>query len=162
MGALMGYFDGLRRYFAVSGRSSRTQYWGFQLGMAVLIGAALLIEAKLTGRMPRVLDLGFPALFAVVVHLVPSLTVSVRRLHDAGHSGWWMLVGLVPVAGTIWLLVKLCEAPAQVGLNRFGPDPRYSAPGLSQTRLAALPGQVRVLVEQMVERVRAGQLGAQS
>ena len=59
---------------------------------------------------------------------------------------WCVLVGLVPVAGTIWLLVKMCEAPAQVGLNRFGPDPRYAAPGLSQTRLAALPGQVRVLV----------------
>jgi uncharacterized membrane protein YhaH (DUF805 family) len=152
MGALMGYFDGLRRYFVVSGRSSRTQYWGFQLGMALLIGAALFAEARLTGRMPRLLDLGFPSLFAVVVHLVPSLTVSVRRLHDAGHSGWWMLVGLMPVVGTIWLLVKMCEAPAQVGLNRFGPDPRYAAPGLSQTRLAALPGQLRLVAQMMLQQ----------
>jgi uncharacterized membrane protein YhaH (DUF805 family) len=60
--------------------------------------------------------------YALLVFL-PSLAVSVRRLHDRDLSGWWILIGLVPVLGAILLLVWSCMEGTQ-GDNRFGPDPK--------------------------------------
>lgn len=54
--------------------------------------------------------------------------VSVRRLHDTGRSGWWLLIGLIPLAGAIVLLVFLCT-DSEPGPNRFGPSPKADAAG---------------------------------
>lgn len=55
--------------------------------------------------------------------LLPSLAVGVRRLHDTGRSGWWLLIGLIPIIGTIILLVFLC-LDSQDGDNKYGPYPK--------------------------------------
>lgn len=55
--------------------------------------------------------------------LVPSLAVSVRRLHDVGKSGWFLLIALIPLVGGIWLLVLDCTEGKR-GLNEYGPDPK--------------------------------------
>ena len=60
--------------------------------------------------------------------LLPSLGVSVRRLHDIDRSGWWLLIALVPVVGAIVLLV-FCVRDSQPGTNRFGPNPKDAMPG---------------------------------
>ncbi len=54
---------------------------------------------------------------------VPGLAASVRRLHDVGKSGWYLLVYLIPIAGPIWLLVLLCT-DSQPGDNKYGPNPK--------------------------------------
>lgn len=54
---------------------------------------------------------------------IPNLAVAVRRLHDSNRSGWWILIGLVPFIGAIWLLV-LYLIDGTPGPNRFGPDPK--------------------------------------
>ncbi|WP_421759487.1 DUF805 domain-containing protein [Devosia sp.] len=149
---MLGYFDALLRYFEFSGRTSRTQYWMFQLTMTALIVGAVLAEAKLTGRVPRAEDMGFPTLFAVIFHTVPSITVTVRRLHDSGRSGWWYLIGMVPLIGSIWLLVLMCAGPDGVGMNGYGEDPRYHAPGLTRTPIAALPNRAQMLLQQIGQR----------
>lgn len=56
--------------------------------------------------------------------LLPTLAVGVRRLHDGDHSGWWLFIGLIPLIGTIVLLVFLIR-DGTPGLNRFGPSPKY-------------------------------------
>jgi uncharacterized membrane protein YhaH (DUF805 family) len=56
--------------------------------------------------------------------LVPGVTVSVRRLHDTGRSGWWLLIALVPLVGAIVLLVFLAQ-DSQRGDNEFGANPKY-------------------------------------
>ncbi|TJY41720.1 DUF805 domain-containing protein [Cohnella pontilimi] len=61
-------------------------------------------------------------LYALAI-LLPSLAVSVRRLHDTGRSGWWLLIGLIPLIGAIILLVFTCQ-DSQPGDNRYGPNPR--------------------------------------
>ena len=54
---------------------------------------------------------------------IPSLAVSVRRLHDTGRSGWWLLVVLVPLVG--WLIVLyFMVQPGETAENRYGPDPK--------------------------------------
>ena len=55
--------------------------------------------------------------------IIPSLAVTVRRLHDAGHSGWWYFISLIPFVGGIILLVMLCE-DSQDGDNKYGPNPK--------------------------------------
>ena len=55
--------------------------------------------------------------------LIPSLAVTVRRLHDVGKSGWILLIGLIPIVGAIWLLILLLR-DSEAGENKFGPDPK--------------------------------------
>jgi len=55
--------------------------------------------------------------------LVPGLAVCVRRLHDIGKSGWWVLIGLVPVIGGIWLLVLMC-LDGEPKENQWGANPK--------------------------------------
>jgi len=59
--------------------------------------------------------------------LVPGLAVLWRRLHDTGRSGWWVLIGLVPLVGVIVLIVFLAT-DGTPGDNRYGPNPK-AAPG---------------------------------
>src|SRR2546430_1678715 len=73
-----------------------------------------------------------PALFALLAIfyvgiLLPALAVGVRRLHDTGRSGWWLLFGLVPLVGGITLLVFSCT-DSQPGENKYGPNPKAAAP----------------------------------
>jgi uncharacterized membrane protein YhaH (DUF805 family) len=57
--------------------------------------------------------------------IIPSIAVSVRRLHDIDRTGWWVLISLVPVIGTIVLLV-FAVLDGTPGENRFGPNPKAS------------------------------------
>ena len=54
--------------------------------------------------------------------ILPGIAVSVRRLHDIDRTGWWVLLGFIPVIGTLWLIYWACQ-PGTSGPNRFGPDP---------------------------------------
>jgi uncharacterized membrane protein YhaH (DUF805 family) len=58
---------------------------------------------------------------------IPGLAVTVRRLHDTGRSGWWVLVGLIPVIGFIILLVFMV-LDSQPASNQWGPNPKEAAP----------------------------------
>jgi uncharacterized membrane protein YhaH (DUF805 family) len=67
------------------------------------------------------------SLYSLAV-LVPSIAVGARRLHDIGRSGWWQLIGLVPILGWIVLIVWAATA-GDSGSNRFGPDPKLGEDG---------------------------------
>ena len=58
-----------------------------------------------------------------LILLIPSISVSVRRLHDIGKSGWWLLLGFIPIAGPIVLLVWFCT-DSQPGENQWGANPK--------------------------------------
>jgi len=59
--------------------------------------------------------------------LLPSLAVAVRRLHDAGKSGWFLLIALIPLIGGIWLIVLLAK-DGEPGTNKWGPNPKEGVP----------------------------------
>lgn len=70
--------------------------------------------------------LGTVGLFSctlILAMLMPSFAVTVRRLHDTDRSGWWCLIGVMPILGPIWL-TALLVFDGQAGENRFGPDPK--------------------------------------
>ena len=60
--------------------------------------------------------------------LIPSIAVSVRRLHDTNHSGWWLLINLLPLIGTI-ILVFFLVRDSQPGQNQYGPNPKGMTTG---------------------------------
>ena len=109
------YLKCWKQYADFTGRARRTEYWMFAL---VNFGIALLLE----------LILGFTFLYFLtyvysLAIFIPSLAVCVRRLHDIGRSGWWYLIGLVPVVGWIILIIWFCT-DSQPGANKWGKNPK--------------------------------------
>lgn len=152
---MFGYFDTMLRYFEFAGRSSRTQYWVYTVISVVICGAALYLDVAVLGYFrPGVSGFGPLTMFCLFIHIVPNITVTVRRLHDSGRSGWWYWICLVPFIGGIWLLVLMCLGPDTYGPNDYGDDPReatWVAP-----RAKAVPlSRAQLFVDKMDARRRA-------
>lgn len=119
------YVDVLRKYAVFEGRARRKEYWMFCL-FNIIASCAFLTVDVMTGMFNRAVGMGvFSALYSLAV-IVPSLAVSVRRLHDTDRSGWWLLIALVPCLGAIVLLVYTVQGGTP-GQNRFGSDPKAAA-----------------------------------
>lgn len=120
------YLKCLKQYIDFWGRARRKEYWMFTLWNVVItlfLAALAAIGTEIgsdsfVSYIPMVLYL----LYGLFI-LIPSFTVSVRRLHDIGKSGWWILIGLIPVIGSIILLVWYCTE-GQRCENEWGPDPK--------------------------------------
>ncbi|WP_201527587.1 DUF805 domain-containing protein [Psychrobacter frigidicola] len=106
---------GLRNYVNFSGRARRKEYWYFVLVQFILMFIAMVLDAVIFNS-----ETG---LFYVLVALglfLPSIAVGVRRLHDTSRSGWWLLMSLIPLIGTIILLVFFAS-DTKPKTNRWGP-----------------------------------------
>jgi uncharacterized membrane protein YhaH (DUF805 family) len=119
-------FQPLRKYADFNGRARRAEYWLFALLM-ILISIPFSIIAEIveaTGEMdPATAGLFLVFGLAMVGLLIPSLAVTVRRLHDSNRSGWWALIGLIPLIGGLVLFV-FAILDGTPGPNRFGADPK--------------------------------------
>lgn len=110
------YLKVLKQYVGFSGRAQRKEYWMFVLfNMIAMI--ILTVLDKVIGTEPLLYGL-----YSIAV-LLPSLAVSIRRLHDSGKSGAWILIGLIPFIGAIVLLVFMCT-DSQPNDNQYGPNPK--------------------------------------
>ncbi|HEV7147700.1 MAG TPA: DUF805 domain-containing protein [Pedococcus sp.] len=115
----MSFADAVRsvltQYANFTGRARRSEFWWYTLFTAVVYFVLGIVAAAAhTSVLTYIVAL---ALF------VPTLAVSVRRLHDTGRSGWWVLVDLVPFVGWI-VLVVFCVQDSQPGTNAYGPSPK--------------------------------------
>jgi uncharacterized membrane protein YhaH (DUF805 family) len=127
------YLNVIRNNYAnFTGRARRREYWMFTLINTIIV-VALELVAVAGGYNPSSADvgsisplaavfLGLAGIYALAV-LVPSLAVTVRRLHDAGYSGWVYLIGLIPFIGGIVLLV-FTIMDSKPGANKWGPNPK--------------------------------------
>ncbi len=114
------YLEVWRKYAVFAGRAGRREYWWFFLFNLVFSLALGLVEI-VTGCFGAGIGL-LSVLYSLAV-FVPSLAVTVRRLHDTGRCGWWVLVGLIPFVGVVVLLVFMVRDGAP-GENRYGPNPK--------------------------------------
>lgn len=107
--------SGFRRYFDFSSRSSRSEFWWWWL-FFIISGWMVFVLDALFGTSPV-----FYLLWALFL-ATPYVAVAVRRLHDLGKTGWWLLIGIIPFIGPIVLLFWFVS-PGGEGDNRYGADP---------------------------------------
>lgn len=114
------------KYSIFSGRASASEFWFFFL-FKIIVGIVsytiLGFFAGLTGvwLFKVIIDLAF---------LLPSLAVSVRRMHDIGKGGGWIFISCIPIIGWIWFIVLCCES-SQYGENRFGHNEEQIQSGMN-------------------------------
>lgn len=109
------YIAVLQKYSVFEGRAARPEFWWFTLLNIMAALALAAVDAVIFGG---------PLLYILyaLATLIPSAAVGVRRLHDTGRTGWWLLLVLVPLAGPLVLLFFFVQ-DGQVGHNEYGPEP---------------------------------------
>ena len=119
MNAWDWYLDAWHNFGNFEGRSSRPAFWYFCLVNLIVVFMCLFLDVAIFG------EADFPVLstFYALGTFLPGLSLTVRRLHDTGSSGWYVLWGVLPVLGALVLLVVLTER-SQSGPNLYGPAPK--------------------------------------
>jgi uncharacterized membrane protein YhaH (DUF805 family) len=115
------YLTVLKKYATFSGRARRKEYWMFTLINIIISMIILAIDTAIAGG--NIENKGVIGNIYSLALFIPSLAVSVRRLHDVNKSGWYLLLWLLPIIGWIWLLV-LHVTEGDSGSNEYGNDPK--------------------------------------
>ncbi len=116
------YLEVLKKYAVFSGRSRRKEYWYFVLFNLIISILLAIVDSVLGTFIPQIGMGIIGGLYALAV-FIPSIAVSIRRLHDRDRSGWWLLIGLIPLIGLIVLLVFMLQNSTP-GQNRYGANPK--------------------------------------
>lgn len=126
---MKAYIDFFRHYINWRGRTGRKGYWLF-----VLVNIIIIFVLQILDRIIATTFLGFSSqevnshagiytltVLYIIATFIPNITLSIRRLHDINKSGWWLLLSLIPIAGSLILLVFACLKSG--GDNQFGNQP---------------------------------------
>ena len=116
------YLNVLKKYAVFNGRARRKEYWFFAL-FNLIASIVLSVIDLMTGSFDAEFGTGLLSGIYALAVLIPSLAVSVRRLHDTDHSGWWLLIALIPLVGAIVLLVFVLQ-DSKPGENQYGSNPK--------------------------------------
>jgi uncharacterized membrane protein YhaH (DUF805 family) len=119
------YIEVLKKYAVFNGRARRKEYWYFVLFNFIISLILGLIEGLIIGINGSVHETNFSVLGLIysLAIFIPSIAVAVRRLHDTDRTGWWILIGLIPVIGWIIFLIFLVQ-DSSPGENKYGPNPK--------------------------------------
>jgi uncharacterized membrane protein YhaH (DUF805 family) len=118
------YLEALKKYAVFSGRSRRAEFWYFVL-FNLIVAIVLSLIDRLIGTFSGASNIGILSGIYSLAVLIPTLALWVRRLHDIDRTGWWVLINLIPLIGTIVLLV-FALTPGTPGSNQYGPDPKQA------------------------------------
>jgi uncharacterized membrane protein YhaH (DUF805 family) len=113
------YINVLKKYAVFSGRARRREYWMFCLFNTLFTFAAMFLDHMLGTNKGA----GVVYCIYTLAILIPSLAVAARRLHDTGKSGWFLLIGLIPLIGAIWIFVLFCFE-GEAAENKYGLNPK--------------------------------------
>jgi uncharacterized membrane protein YhaH (DUF805 family) len=123
------YLDVFRKYAQFDGRARRKEYWMFTLFNLVAYFVLAIVGFLFVALLAKGEHQGLALLFLAPIWIyglaviIPGLAVTVRRLHDTGRSGWWILISFVPFVGGIILLVFTC-LDSEPGTNLYGLNPK--------------------------------------
>ena len=118
------YIECLKKYVVFSGRARRKEFWMFFLFDKIILIALYILACLLC-------SLGSAALCQIAVVMIvlycfaiilPTLSVTIRRLHDVGMSGWWVLIVFIPLGGLV--ILGMMAADSQPDDNKYGPNPK--------------------------------------
>ena len=122
----------LRQYADFKGRARRKEFWMFVLFYQIfawLCQSCLYVlnyldeEWIIASPEPAFTIISIIYGILILSLLIPGISVNVRRLHDVGKSGWFLLVALIPIVGIIWLIILYCK-DGESGLNKYGENPK--------------------------------------
>ena len=113
------YTYALKNYAKFTGRARRREYWMFIL-FNFVIGFFLGIIDGLLGTFNAEAQVGLLGTLYSLFVLIPSIALGVRRLHDIGRTGWWLLIGFIPFIGAIVLLIFFVLDSREEG-SKYGP-----------------------------------------
>lgn len=124
------YLTVLRKYAVFEGRARRKEYWYFTLFNFLIMVVLQILKVIATESGDNAGATLFEVLYILYILgvIVPSLTLSVRRLHDTGHSGWWCFIAFLPIIGSIVLLVWFVS-DSNPQANPYGPNPKTGSGG---------------------------------
>jgi uncharacterized membrane protein YhaH (DUF805 family) len=127
----MGFAEAVRtclqKYVGFSGRARRSEYWYFALFTLIVSIVAGILDGLL-GTMSDETNVGVIGTIASLALLLPSIAVAIRRLHDTSRSGWWILIGLIPIVG--WIILIVFYVQDSHPDNEYGPSPKAAAPAM--------------------------------
>ena len=103
----------LKNYVNFSGRARRKEYWYFMLIQIVLVIVAMILDVIMFGT-----PIGLFYVVVVLGLLLPSLAVTIRRLHDTNRSGWWFFISLVPLVGIVLIVSLVSDTKPET--NKWG------------------------------------------
>lgn len=108
-------------FTSFDGRINRGKFWA-GVGVLLAIGIVAQIIDAMLGTMG---ESGFGVIGVIVMlaSIYPALALYAKRWHDRDKSGWWSLIGVVPIIGAIWLIVELGILEGTRGANQYGSDP---------------------------------------
>jgi uncharacterized membrane protein YhaH (DUF805 family) len=112
------YFEVFRKYADFDGRASRSEYWWFVL-ISIIVNILLSFIDHITEIVSQDYGIGLLETIYSLLAFIPGIAVNVRRLHDIGRSGWWLLLHLLPILGSLILLVWSIKA-SELGENQYG------------------------------------------
>lgn len=108
------YVSVLKNYVGFTGRAARPEFWWFVLTNFIITIVLDIIDVAIKSEILGII-------YGLAV-LLPGLAVSIRRLHDTDKSGWWVLIGIIPIVGAIVLIV-FCAQAGTPGPNKYGQGP---------------------------------------
>ncbi|NHA68181.1 DUF805 domain-containing protein [Phycicoccus flavus] len=121
----MSFVDAVKtcfaKYVGFSGRARRSEYWWWVLFTSIVGIVALIIDVSIGTRTDS--GVGIVQSILGLALLLPNLAVSIRRLHDTSRSGWWILLGFIPLIGAVILIVFYVQDSH--GDNQYGPNPKH-------------------------------------
>ena len=115
------YLGVLKKYAVFNGRAQRAEYWYFVL-FSTIVSIVLMVLDAMTGTLDAQTGYGLLSGLYTLAVFIPGLAVSVRRLHDIGKSGWWLLIALIPLIGAILLIVWFATDSKED--NQYGKNPK--------------------------------------
>ena len=116
----------LKNYANFNGRSRRKEYWMYILFYYLFFMLVVFLDNLLEITIIENVPYGPLSIGYLLLLIIPTLAVAVRRLHDIGKSGWWMLISLVPLIGGIWFFI-LSVTDSQLEENIYGKNPKLSS-----------------------------------
>jgi len=116
------YLIVLKKYAVFEGRARRKEYWYFFLFNIMIMLGLVILDALVFQTSA---DQKFGPLISIysLAVLIPTFAVQIRRLHDIGRTGWWLLLSLLPIIGSIVLIIFYCT-DSEPGTNLYGPNPK--------------------------------------
>lgn len=165
MGPLAAVESVVFKYFQVNGRATRAEYWWWALIQFTLLMVLLFSDiraftnAQALGLPPSLNPLHYTSLIFILATIIPNFTVTIRRLHDSGRSGFWYLILFAPFVGGIWFFI-LMLLPSERDDNIYGPPWHDHSRWQGKSEGKANPMQAYAVLDRLHDEPDAAMIAA--